>query len=341
MKEVWVRADGKEPWDERKEKVTSALECGADAVWVNAGEESSVRRLGKIRVISEGNAADIKVGRDVYYRVIERKGDEQAISKAGHSHAYVAVKTSNWKVIPLENLIASLQGKSRIIVEVSDAEAAKVALETMEVGADGVLVDADRGVINRVKSAADDRNRERFPLVAAKVTAVKSVGMGDRVCVDTASIFTLGEGMLVGSQSSALFLVHSETLKTEYVAARPFRVNAGAVHAYVRLAGGKTEYLSELKAGDDVLAVNAKGESRIMVVGRCKIERRPLLLVEAEYEGKKISTLLQNAETICLVGEEGKAISVSAIKTGDKVLVHIEEVGRHFGMKIKETIKEK
>jgi 3-dehydroquinate synthase II len=42
---------------------------------------------------------------------------------------------------------------------------------------------------------------------------------------------TLGEGMLVGSQSFALFLVHSESEESPYVAARPFRVNAGGVYA--------------------------------------------------------------------------------------------------------------
>ncbi len=40
------------------------------------------------------------------------------------------------------------------------------------------------------------------------------------------------EGMLVGSMARGLFFVHAETAKSPYVASRPFRVNAGAVHAY-------------------------------------------------------------------------------------------------------------
>lgn len=39
--------------------------------------------------------------------------------------------------------------------------------------------------------------------------------------------------MLIGSYSKSLFLVHSESLESEYVASRPFRVNAGPVQAYV------------------------------------------------------------------------------------------------------------
>jgi len=175
----------------------------------------------------------------------------------------------------------------------------------------------------------------------AKITNIKPTGMGDRVCVDTASLFDKGEGMLIGSASSALLLVHSETIESPYVAARPFRVNAGPVHAYTLLPNGKTTYLSELGAGDEVLAVDHKGNTRTLIVGRMKIEKRPLMLVEAEANGKKIKTLLQNAETIRLTAKDGKAISVAQLKKGDEVLAYVEEGGRHFGMAVKETIEEK
>ncbi len=71
--------------------------------------------------------------------------------------------------------------------------------------------------------------------------------MGDRVCLDTVSNMVPGEGMLVGNAGSGFFLVHSESLENPYVAARPFRVNAGAVHAYLYLPEGKTKYLSEVE----------------------------------------------------------------------------------------------
>jgi 3-dehydroquinate synthase II len=54
-----------------------------------------------------------------------------------------------------------------------------------------------------------------------------------------------------------------------------------------------------------------------------------------------VSAILQNAETIRLLGLDGHAISVVKIKPGDKVLGYVEEVGRHFGHKVKETISEK
>ncbi|RUM88569.1 MAG: 3-dehydroquinate synthase II, partial [Thermovibrio sp.] len=92
----------------------------------------------------------------------------------------------------------------------------------------------------------------------------------------------------------------------------------------------------------EIMIYNYKGEGRIAYVGRAKVERRPMLLVEAETEnGKKVSAILQNAETIRLTSPKGEPISVVDLKEGDEVLVYTEEPGRHFGMKVKETIVEK
>ena len=65
------------------------------------------------------------------------------------------------------------------------------------------------------------------------------------------------------------------------------------------------------------------------------------MLVEADAEGQPISLVLQNAETIRLVGSDGKAVSVTKLKQGDKVLAHIEKAGRHFGMQVEETLIER
>jgi 3-dehydroquinate synthase II len=65
------------------------------------------------------------------------------------------------------------------------------------------------------------------------------------------------------------------------------------------------------------------------------------MLVEAQAKGQAVSLVLQNAETIRLVSPEGKAVSVTSLKGGDKVLGHIEHAGRHFGMKVDETLIER
>ena len=77
------------------------------------------------------------------------------------------------------------------------------------------------------------------------------------------------------------------------------------------------------------------------IVGRLKIEKRPLMLVKAVVGDKEMTTIVQNAETIRLTDPEGKAVSVVNLSPGDKILVAMEEGGRHFGMKIEEFITEK
>ena len=197
--------------------------------------------------------------------------------------------------------------------------------------------------MNEIKKVAKvvKESSEKLNLVKIKILETKSLGMADRVCIDTCTNMSIGEGMLIGNSSGGLFLVHSESIENPYVAPRPFRVNAGPVHAYVRVTDGKTRYLSELKSGDEVTIINFKGHCQRSVVGRTKVEKRPLMLIEAECRGKSISTILQNAETIRLTKPNGKPISVVELKKGSKIMAFMEEAGRHFGMKIDETITEK
>ena len=372
MKEKWLIAKGS--WQEIKPRITTALESGFDCVLVDRENIERVRELGKINVacfgaergtedifvVGKGGEGDGTValpkeqsssldgalvktvsGTKAALVVIANKKYEEFAVEMGRIVDYLLVIGTDWKVIPLENMIAGLQGAPvKIISGVNTAEEARLALATLEKGADGVLLDSsDPSEIKRVMNAVEQSEKGRIELISATVTTVKAVGMGDRVCVDTASMMSFGEGMLIGSQAKGFFLVHSESEESPYVAARPFRVNAGAVHAYIRV-GEKTRYLSELKSGDEVTIVSKEGLARTAIVGRAKIEKRPMILIEAEANGQRISTLLQNAETIKLVGSDGMLRPVTDLKSGDEVLVHLEEMARHFGMKIEESIVE-
>ena len=188
-------------------------------------------------------------------------------------------------------------------------------------------------------------------LTKAKVIKIENIPEAERVCVDTASILRAGEGMLIGSTAMGFALVHAEVFETQFVASRPFRVNAGDVSAYNLVPDDdpdkiyRTNYLSELNGGKKVLAVSNKGEARIVSVGRVKIETRPMLRFELEASKGgniiPINCICQNAETIRLVDANGSAISVVDIKVGDEILVHVGPGATHFGTEIKETIIEK
>jgi 3-dehydroquinate synthase II len=66
-----------------------------------------------------------------------------------------------------------------------------------------------------------------------------------------------------------------------------------------------------------------------------------MMLIEGQAQDMPISLVVQNAETIRLVTPDGKAVSVTNLKPGDKVLGHIEKSGRHFGIQVDETLIEK
>ena len=331
MKKLWVNAD---PYN--KEVVISALESGAEAVVLPDGKSPTVREFGKIKTVEA--KGDIKPGVDVEFVDIAGKADEDKAAAVPESKI-VVLRMLDWTIIPIENLLAR-RGKN-IMVQAENSKQAKLMVEILEKGVDGVVLNTTD--INEIKKAAEIIHgiSEKIALVTATITSTKQLGMGDRACLDTCTQMGLGEGMLVGNTASGFFLVHSESIDNPYVASRPFRVNAGAVHAYTLAPGGKTKYLADLKAGDEVLLVDYQGKSQTAYLGRNKIEKRPMILIEAEAESEPISLVMQNAETIRLVSPEGEAISITSLKPGDKVLGHIEKAGRHFGMQVDETLIER
>jgi len=331
MKEFWVWV---EPYD--KKLVTTALESGATAIVVPDEERAKeVKKLARTTVISPGG--DLKLGEDVVYVKIEGKEDEERAAKYP-PEVKVIVETTDWTVIPLENLIAQ---REELYAVVKNAHEAEVALQTLEKGVKGIVLKTDD--LNEIKRVgkALEASQEKLELVTVKITKILPLGLGDRVCVDTTSLMNRGEGMLVGNSSAGMFLVHAETEENPYVASRPFRVNAGAVHMYIRVPNNKTKYLCELNAGDQVMVYNQEGRGRVVYVGRSKVERRPMLLIEGKHQDRKLSCILQNAETIRLTKPDGSPLSVAELKEGDEVLGYVEEAGRHFGMKVEETIIEK
>ncbi len=228
-----------------------------------------------------------------------------------------------------------------LFVEIENLPERRTGFGILEKGVEGVVVnnpdpDAVRHILLMLKGET-----EKIELLTARVKRILPLGLGDRVCVDTCSSMVSGEGMLVGNNSRAFFLIHAENMENPFVNTRPFRVNAGPVHAYIRMADGQTKYLSEIGTGDRVLVVNFEGKSYPAVVGRAKVERRPLVLVEAEESGQPISVILQNAETIRLVQSDGTAVSLADLEGGSEVLVCTEKGGRHFGVRMDESVIER
>ncbi|CAK9255798.1 unnamed protein product [Sphagnum jensenii] len=259
----------------------------------------------------------------------------------------VVMSTLDWQVIPAENLVAAFDdSKTSLYATANTASDAQVYLEALNKGTDGVVMNTDDPQqIYALRAYLNGRRETKMGvrLVEAKVTQVEPVGVGDRVCVDLCNLLNPGEGLLVGSFARALFLVHSECIENNSTASRPFRINAGPVHAYVGMADGSTAYLSELHTGSQVMVVDGQGRSRSVLVGRVKIETRPLLLVEVEAEGHRHSVLLQNVESVCFVTTTARnqAVPVTSLKVGDILLLNLQEETFQSGIQMQEFFVEK
>lgn len=352
---VWLQT-------ENEECVTAALQAGiSSTVLLDAPGSSPVlggfQRSGRLNAVvihpdgSLRSDSGDHMGR--FFQIGCPADLEEATIAATTGDGFVVVDACDWAIIPAENLIAVRQSNKqrdcKLLAVVHNAAASKTMLESLERGVDGVvLAGSDPAEVSALAGylrSEGAENEKRVCYQTARVVTVRPLGLGDRVCVDTASIMMAGEGLLIGNFARGLFLVHSECEESGYINARPFRVNAGPVHAYVQAVENKTKYLTELRTGDEVLIADWHGKVRPALIGRVKIERRPLVLVEAiADDGILYSILLQNAETVKLVGPDGdawRAISVPALKPDDKLYVLVQHAARHAGMQIEEEIIER
>jgi 3-amino-4-hydroxybenzoic acid synthase len=245
--------------------------------------------------------------------------------------------------IPLEIVLAAGSRRgAKIMTFVSDLDEASVVMSVLESGPDGVIMTPRSAAEVEALGRLCNSTRSHLALKEFFVTEIANAGTGDRVCVDTCSNFFLDEGLLVGSFGGGFLLCCSETHPLPYMPTRPFRVNAGTVSAYILSSPSRTNYLSELSQGDTVTGVNVKGDTRPMVVGRVKIETRPLLLIKARNaDGDTASVILQNDWHVRVLGPAGAVHNITELKAGSVILGHTAARARHVGMAVDEYCLEK
>ena len=309
-------------------------------LWLE-GEDSSdfAKRADRVWKTSDHDVAVVQLD--------DSHGQDEAISLVGMID-WILVRCSDWTMIPLENIVAAAAGSgTRIAAAISQIVDLSGAAFALQHGVDALLLPADEELWDAAEKISGERasvqleERKAVPsLVMANVTTVESGGVGERICVDLTERLSEGEGMLIGSSANALVLIHGETIPSDFVPSRPFRVNAGAVHAYCLMADGSTKYLSELTAGDQVAIANPSNEIRSATIGRLKIERRPFLLVHFEWNNQSAQVLVQQAETVRFINEEGN-ISVTSIQTRDKIAVRFSSGMRHIGRELAGEMNER
>jgi 3-dehydroquinate synthase II len=249
-------------------------------------------------------------------------------------------------MVPLENLVAASRGTStRIAAAIDEEVELNGAAFALGGGVDAILVPghlvSDAVTILGGKWDREETQDDEAIIEEARILSIEGAGLGERVCVDLTRRISDGQGMAVGSISGNLCLIHGETIQSDYVPTRPFRVNAGAIHSYALMADGKTKYLSELTSGDEVAILSTSGSKEKATVGRLKVETRPLLLIRFEAPGSEGQIVVQQAETVRLISPSEGAISVTQAKEGDKISILTDNRARHVGFAIPAEVKEK
>ena len=274
------------------------------------------------------------------------RGQDEALSLIG-SVPWILIRCSNWKMIPLENLIAASRGSgTKIAVAIGGSAEINGATFALEHGADAILVQSEDleyalMIAGSRKEISTSDTYSKLEMASANVNSLESSGMGERVCIDLPQMIEEGEGLAIGSTANLLCLVHGEGIPSEFVPSRPFRVNAGAIHSYVLMADGNTRYLSELNSGDTVAVISADGSIRPVSIGRLKIERRPMHIIRFECKSLIGQIVSQYAETVRLISKGGKAISVTEIGEGAKISVLKGGGIRHMGIHLEGGMEEK
>jgi 3-amino-4-hydroxybenzoic acid synthase len=264
----------------------------------------------------------------------------------GRMHAFLMIRFRDPTNIPLELVIASLQATNTVLLKEvdnpTDVDDALVTLGVMEVGADGIMFSPKtHPVMDAFLSRLERIDRANMKLETATIIQTTPIGMGYRSCIDTTTLFSETEGILVGSTSQGGLLCCAEVFFLPYMELRPFRVNAGAVHSYVYNFNDRTDYMSELRAGSPVMIVDRTGATRRASVGRMKTEVRPLRLIEAEFQnGERVNTIMQDDWHVRIFSDDAKPLNITELRPGDKVLGYVGNPGRHVGIKVDEHIAE-
>ncbi len=311
-------------------------------LWLDCSNEYSEKISIYADRIWKGDLPDVA---EIYLE--DDRSQDEAYSMIGLS-PWILVRCKNWKMIPLENLISrSLGTGTRIAVSMDERIEIEGAAYALEHGVDALLLPNDEEIWSKAVKIRENKSTENQKkkndvsrLNVANVTSIESGGFGERVCIDLIERLKEGEGVMVGSTSNALCLVHGETLESEFVPSRPFRVNVGAIHSYILLKDDKTKYLSELVSGEKVKIINYDGNERYASIGRIKIERRPFLKISYSNKQIKGQIILQQAETVRLIDNLGRAVSVTNIKIGDKIFVMQDSRMRHVGNAIEGEMSE-
>ncbi|MGW0943144.1 3-dehydroquinate synthase II family protein [Streptomyces sp. NPDC002623] len=334
--------DGKEPKDAKSpaSAASSAPAAGIDLLLRKFGTQDE---LDALAAANRATATATDTAAPVAGFIGVRDDRTLRLSCSGAmALPYTVIHFADPTKIPLEIVLAAAESaEGKLVTVVDGLEEAAIVFDVLERGSDGILFTPRNADDVFALARLLEATTPQLQLSTLTVESIRHVGLGDRVCVDTCSHFEEDEGILVGSYSSGFVLCCSETHPLPYMPTRPFRVNAGALHSYTLGPDNRTNYLSEVGSGSALLAVGADGRTRRVVVGRAKLESRPLLEIRTHAEdGRLVSLTVQDDWHVRVLGPGGKVLNVTELQAGDELLGYLAADKRHVGLPIGEFCKE-
>jgi 3-dehydroquinate synthase class II len=120
-------------------------------------------------------------------------------------------------------------------------------------------------------------------LYPIKIEEIRGIGEGQNFCLNMA-FKPEKYGLLTGPYNRSCFLMHSQSNC----------INIGGASTYVLCKDYKTKYLNELKAGDELLAMDSDGNESSNIVKKIKTSSRLMLHIKGEHRisGNDIFKLL-------------------------------------------------
>jgi 3-dehydroquinate synthase II len=191
---VWIRADKGLDRESRKHILTTALENDLLNIVVLEEDLEAFKKMGRFEPITI-DEEDITAGKEHgTFIVIKGKEDEIRASKLAGKVDIAVVSVVDWKVIPLENLIASFQGSgTKLLANVRDLTDVSLFFGALEHGVDGIALEpGSPGDVIELRKVLDGHSTPKVSLADASITLIRQLGMGDRVCIDTCSLLRIG-----------------------------------------------------------------------------------------------------------------------------------------------------
>jgi 3-amino-4-hydroxybenzoic acid synthase len=180
-------------------------------VWVMTREETLRRNA-----VAQGHKAGL------FIDVTDLESEfPYCIEVCARGDDFVVIDIAHATYIPYELLLAKTEGKPTMILRsvpikglqdvVDDVNQSLNAFATMERGIGVLLRTRHAEIVESLAHGVERRNDTRLTLVKARVEEVQHTGLGHRVCVDTTSMMSVEEGMIVGSTGWGGLFVCSET----------------------------------------------------------------------------------------------------------------------------------